>query len=217
MVVVLSRPVLDNSTDQQPAVDRLTKLLGLKDAVELHESTVLGMRCGRISIFRHPQFQPLADAKFNDFGKVRFLAHRDLRLPENLRDVAPDLRVIARYDDHSPAVLHRKVGRGDVWVLTAGWQSTGSQLALSTKFVPLMFGMLDPQGRSLQLDAIYEVGETIAVAEGVSATLTNFDDSPLADLNPNQMALEKPGLYWLTEDGKRRQNRGNVAFELKAN
>ena len=212
IIVVLSRPALDDSTDQQASLARLTKLLGLTDPVELHEAVVAGHAMWADIDFRHQLFQPLADAKFNDFGKVRFWAHRDLRLPNNLRDVAPDLRIIARFDDHSPAVLHRKVGRGDLWVLTAGWQATGSQLALSTKFVPLIFGMLDPQGRSMQLDAIYEVGETIAVTEGTTATLSNFDASPITDLPTNQMSLEKPGLYWLTEDGKPRQ----IAITLPA-
>lgn len=212
VIVVLSRPALDESPDQQLALGRLAKLLGLSEPPALQEAVVAGHAMWADIDFRHPLFQPLAEAKFNDFGKVRFWAHRDLRLPDNLREVAPDVRIIARFDDHSPAILHRRAGRGDLWVLTAGWQSTGSQLALSTKFVPLMFGMLDPQGRSMQLDAVYEVGENIAVTEGTLTSLSNFDETPVADLPSTGMSLEKPGLYWLTEDGKRRQ----IAITLPA-
>lgn len=205
VIIVLSRPVLADGPEQASATDNLSKLLGLDGKIELNEAELAGHAMWTDIDFRHPLFQPLADAKFNDFGKVRFWAHRDLRLPDDVRDTASDLRVIARFDDRSPAVLHRRVDRGDLWVLTAGWQATGSQLALSTKFVPLMFGMLDPQGRSMQLDAIYEVGETIPVNEGVKAKLTNLDESPLNRNDSGKLVVAKPGLYWLTEDDKRRQ------------
>lgn len=205
VMVVLSRPALTENADHVAATNRLGKLLGIENQVQLVEAELAGHAMWTDIDFRHPLFQPLADAKFNDFGKVRFWAHRDLRLPDNVQDVAPDLRVLARFDDHSPAILHRRVGRGDLWVLTAGWQATGSQLALSTKFVPLLFGMLDPQGRSMQLDAIYEVGEEVPLAEGVNARLSKLDDS-LISTDPNtKLVIEKPGLYWLTEDDIRRQ------------
>ncbi len=204
MIVVLSRPVLAES-HEPTAIENLTQLLGVDGPIELQEAELAGHAMWTDIDFRHPLFQPLADAKFNDFGKVRFWAHRDLRLPNNASASDADLRVIARFDDRSPAVLHRRVKRGDLWVLTAGWQATGSQLALSTKFVPLMFGMLDPQGRSMQLDAIFEVGETIPVSEGVTAKLLNLDDTPLSENETSQFQVESPGLYWLVEDDKRRQ------------
>ena len=215
VLVVLSRPLESESNESNKsvaAIERLSKLLGLDAKVELREAEVKGHAMLTDIDFRHPLFQPLADAKFNDFGKVRFWAHRSLRLPDDVRDSAPDLRIIARFDDHSPAVLHRRVGRGDLWLLTAGWQATGSQLALSTKFVPLMFGMLDPQGRSMQLDAYYEVGETIPVPEGVKAKLTNLDESVVTLPENGSLSVDRPGLAWLIEDDRRRQ----IAITLPA-
>lgn len=205
VIVVMSRPVLTDSPDQSAASERLSNLFGLDEPIPVREAELAGHAMWTDIDFRHPLFQPLADAKFNDFGKVRFWAHRDVRLPDNYRDAAPDLRILARFDDHSPAILHRKSGRGDLWVLTAGWQATGSQLALSTKFVPLMFGMLDPQGRSMQLDAIYEVGEEIPVTNGVNTRLADLDGSPVPAEPSGNLIVTRPGLYWLTEDDKRRQ------------
>ncbi len=68
-----------------------------------------------------------------------------------------------------------------------------------------MFGMLDPQGRSMQLDAVYEVGEVIPVPKGITAQISDAEGLPLKDQPAGEMALEKPGLYLLTEDGKSRQ------------
>lgn len=160
--------------------------------------------------FKHPLFQPLADAKFNDFGKVRFWSHRVLKLPESERHGQEQgdetLRVLARFDDRSPAIVERRVGRGDVWLLAAGWQTNASQLALSTKFVPLLYGMLDPEGRALQTDAVYEVGEPIDVAAGAEVNVTKLDGSPVENASAGgAWVLEEPGLYWLSEDGRRRQ------------
>ncbi len=205
VIVVLSRPLLSDGAESSNGNAQLKSLLDIDGEVEVREAELAGHAMWTDIDFRHPLFQPLADAKFNDFGKVRFWAHRDLRLPDNIRETDPELRVLARFDDRSPAILHRSVGRGDLWVLTAGWQATGSQLALSTKFVPLVFGMLDPRGRSLQLDAIYEVGETIPVTDGAQAKLTGLDESPVATEDASPLIVDKPGLYWLTEDEKRRQ------------
>lgn len=165
--------------------------------------------------FKHPLFQPLADAKFNDFGKVRFWSHRILKLPETdlpeserrgQEQGDETLRVLARFDDRSPAIVQRRVGRGDVWLLAAGWQTTASQLALSSKFVPLLYGMLDPEGRALETDAVYEVGEPIDVAAGAEVSLTKLDGSPVENASAGgAWVLEEPGLYWLSEDGRRRQ------------
>lgn len=204
VILVMSRPALAENA-QTSILEMLSKLLGLKETLSVQEAEVAGHAMLANIDFRHPLFQPLADARFNDFGKVRFWAHRDLRLPDSYRESAPDLRVVASFDDRSPAILHRKIGKGDLWLLAAGWQATGSQLALSTKFVPLMFGMLDPQGRSMELDAIFEVGEAISLPEGTSARLTDFNDVPVPVEKNGLLTVDEPGLYWLNEDGKRRQ------------
>ncbi|MCC6508287.1 MAG: VWA domain-containing protein [Pirellulaceae bacterium] len=207
VVLVLSRPILGEETPAHKlSVEALSTLLGTAEPVSITEADSSDFALWTDIDFRHPLFQPLSDAKYNDFGKVRFWTHRVLKLPSKSVESKDDLRVLARFDDQSPAVIHRRLGRGDLWVMTAGWQSTGSQLALSTKFVPLIFGMLDPRGRSMELDAVYEVGEAIDVPEGVTANITNLDGTPVRDLDETTgMALSQPGLYWLVEDGKRRQ------------
>ncbi len=215
IVVVLSEPLAANSKGAGPTADSsakdtesvLTKLFGTKVQIAQEPDTSASGGFALLTDidFRHPLFQPLADSKFNDFGKVRFWSHRAVVLPE-WKETDGTLQVLARFDDHSPALIHRNLGRGDLWLLGAGWQSTASQLALSTKFVPLLFGMLDPKQQSLQLDAVYEVGERIDSSSASIVTITKMDGTPVRNEGSKEgIRLEQPGIYWLNEDGKKRQ------------
>jgi hypothetical protein len=88
--------------------------------------------------FDHPLFAPLAGPGFNDFTKIRFWKHR--RIPaETLKDG----RVVARFEGGDPAVIEKAVGKGRLVVMASGWQPADSQLARSSKFVPLMSALLE--------------------------------------------------------------------------
>jgi len=84
----------------------------------------------------HPVFAAFADPKFNDFTKIRFWNHRSIRGIEG-----DSWKVFVKFDDQEPALLERPLGKGKVTVLAAGWQPTESQLALSSKFVPILTSM----------------------------------------------------------------------------
>ena len=93
--------------------------------------------------FDHPTFAPLAGPQFNDFTKIRFWKHRVAVDPDQL---FRDSQILARFDDGSPALVEKPVGLGRVVVLASGWNPSDSQLARSSKFVPLMAGLLDRRG-----------------------------------------------------------------------
>ena len=80
-----------------------------------------------------PMFAPFGDPRFGDFSKVHFWAHRRLKLPDGSA-----ARVIAAFDDGDPFLVERRLGKGRLFVMTSGWHPADSQLALSTKFVPLI-------------------------------------------------------------------------------
>jgi hypothetical protein len=90
--------------------------------------------------FRHPIFAPFADRAFGDFTNVRFWRHRRVKL-DGKQDCG--IRVVARFDDGDPALLEKESGRGRLLVLSSGWHPRDSQLALSTKFVPLIAGIIE--------------------------------------------------------------------------
>ena len=128
--------------------------------------------------FKHPLFADLADSKFNDFSKLRFWKHRRLE-----SDQLSEWRILAKFDDGSPALICQdqvEKGSGRIWILTAGWQPAESQLALSTKFVPLVSGLFrlasPPQASRLS----FRVGMAIDVPS----------DTRMLDPSGNELTAE---------------------------
>ena len=88
--------------------------------------------------FSHPLFAPFASPRYNDFTKIHFWKHRSVTLKEE-----GQTRVVARFDNGEPAVLTRHLGSGQVIALTSGWHPEDSQLALSSKFVPMIGALVE--------------------------------------------------------------------------
>ncbi|MBI5383477.1 MAG: BatA domain-containing protein [Verrucomicrobia bacterium] len=106
--------------------------------------------------FRHPLFTPFADARFSDFTKIHFWKYR------RLDDAAlAGAKVVARFDSGDPALVEISVGQGRVLVLTSGWHPADSQLALSSKFVPLLYSMLELSGAAPPAPAQFIVGDAV--------------------------------------------------------
>ena len=142
--------------------------------------------------FEHPLLVPFNEPRFSDFTKIHFWKHRTID-PGRLTGS----RVPVRFDDDSPALIDLPVGRGHLLVLTSGWHPTDSQLALSSKFVPLLYSMMDMGRISTPFKAANLVGRPITLptentasreVEGPAGTirLPGEDDEFFAD---------QPGLY----------------------
>ncbi len=150
--------------------------------------------------FRHPLFAPFADPRFSDFTKIHFWKYRRL-------DAAaiPGARVVASFDSGAPALLEVPVGQGRVLVLTSGWQPDDSQLALSTKFVPLLYSMLDYAGATAPAPEQYFVGDIVplAAARGAdkSALTIRVPDGSQLNLDARETNFSltmTPGIYSVT-------------------
>ncbi|MDP6794493.1 MAG: BatA domain-containing protein [Verrucomicrobiota bacterium] len=87
----------------------------------------------------HPVLAVFRDARFSDFTNLHFWKHREL---QNLPDEGID--VLARFDSGAPAWLAARRGDGRLLVMNSGWTPVDSQLALSTKFIPLLYSILQP-------------------------------------------------------------------------
>ena len=111
--------------------------------------------------FRHPLFAPFSEPRFSDFTKIHFWKYRRVDL-----DTIPSARVIARFDNNDPALFEVPVGKGRIIVLTSGWHPEDSQLALSTKFVPLLYALLEQTGAAAPSVPQYHIGDSIALATG---------------------------------------------------
>jgi hypothetical protein len=91
--------------------------------------------------FDHPLFAPLAGPQFNDFTKIHFWKYRRID-----PDALGGARVLARFENGDAAVVEKALGKGRLVVLASGWNPADSQLARSSKFVPLMAALLEGPG-----------------------------------------------------------------------
>jgi len=113
--------------------------------------------------FTHPLLAPFTDPRFGDFTKIRFWKHRTLSAHQ-----LPGARIIARYDDNDPAILQVPVGRGHAFVFTFSWRPSDSQFALSSKFVPLLYSLLDQAGGASKQPTRFRVGDPVDLSTVVS-------------------------------------------------
>ncbi|HEV3341501.1 MAG TPA: BatA domain-containing protein [Pirellulales bacterium] len=88
--------------------------------------------------FTHPLFAAFADPRYSGFTKIHFWRHRAVTVQEPAAT-----RILARFDNGDPAILEREMGAGRIVAFASGWQPDESQLALSSKFVPLIHAILD--------------------------------------------------------------------------
>ena len=148
--------------------------------------------------FTHPIFAPFADPRFSDFTRIHFWRHR--RIAD---DALTDARTLARFDDGDPALIEKRMGTGALFVLTSGWHRADSQLARSTKFVPLLMGLIDYNREDGgRLSTAYSIGDTVALPESILR-----ESGPVIVRTPEGVELEvgddetsfgktdRPGIY----------------------
>ncbi|MBI3875113.1 MAG: hypothetical protein HY300_03965 [Verrucomicrobia bacterium] len=147
--------------------------------------------------FQHPLFAPFADPRFSDFTKIHFWKHRRLDAAK-----IPAARVLARFDDGDPALIEASVGRGRIFVLTACWHPEDSQLALSSKFVPLLYSLLEQSGALNTQPTQFIVGNDVPLAfagmdTNVALTITKPDGArvSLAKGEVKFTQADQPGIY----------------------
>jgi hypothetical protein len=112
--------------------------------------------------FSHPLLRAFAESGVRDFTRIRFWKHRVVEGLAAMKNAT----VIAKFDDGSPAWLEWPLEKGRVLVMTAGWQPADSQLAVASKFVPLLYSVLDwAQGSTSSAQSLV-VGDAIAAQPG---------------------------------------------------
>ncbi|MBX3732013.1 MAG: BatA domain-containing protein [Verrucomicrobiae bacterium] len=158
--------------------------------------------------FRHPLFAPFADPRFNDFTRLHFWKHRRL-------DVAgiPGARVVARFDRGDPALVEVPAasGTGRLLLLTSGWNPGDSQFALSSKFVPWIFSLLELAGVVAPPSGSFTVGDAIprsawgsGISGGTQVIGPDGTAHPFPETAQGFTETALPGLYTLGSGGPAR-------------
>jgi hypothetical protein len=150
--------------------------------------------------FQHPLFAPFSDPRYSDFTKIHFWHHRKI-------DLSPleNARVIARFDDHDPALVEVPCGAGRVLILTAGWHPADSQLAVSSKFVPLLGAMLDHSLGTREPTTSVRVNDPVPIAEAGTVTRLTRPDGAEIELPVGTIEFrdtDVPGVYLVDSGGK---------------
>jgi hypothetical protein len=142
----------------------------------------------------------MSDPQFNDFTKIRFWSHRTL---ENYPET---WKVLARFDDEDPALVEQSMGQGTMWVLAAGWQPEASQLALSTKFIPLIFSMFDPETGWQVNSNQFTVGDSASWEPTTTAQVTLPDGEKISFQSSSDFeTVDSPGIYAIADGGSDRR------------
>ena len=144
--------------------------------------------------FEHPLLAPFNEPRFSDFTKIHFWKHRTLD-PARL----PGARVLARFDDGDPALLDLPLGHGHLFVLTSGWHPADSQLALASKFVPLLYSMLELGQTGGRLKTAHFVGQPVTLPGESDTARTVTGPGPDAQIPAGQSGFhaDQPGLFTL--------------------
>lgn len=135
---------------------------------------------GEIS-YSHPLFAPFADPRFGDFTKIHFWKHRRLQIPDGA-----GLQVVARFDNGDPAVVEQVAGAGATIVWASTWRPSDSQLALSSKFVPLLGALLNRRGQGESEQTQFTVGDALP---------KNKDTAAQGAATQDGAAPNRPGIY----------------------
>lgn len=169
--------------------------------------------------YRNSVFGALADPRFNDFSKIRIWKHRKVEWPGSIATTdtpsranateenkdptngasQASLQVLARLDDGAAWLIRQQAGKGNIWLLTSGWQTTESSFALSSKFIPVMMNLVDPNPRQLGFTRVVDVGQAVEVEDQPPFKIIDQSgselDSRAIDEATGKITFEKPGLY----------------------
>jgi hypothetical protein len=153
--------------------------------------------------FKHPLLAPFSEPRFGDFTKIHFWKHRHVNI-----DDLTGAKVLAWFDNNDPALFELHVGKGSLLVLTCGWQPSDSQLALSSKFVPLLYSILEYSGISEGRQSQYFVGDrvpiSVAAGTGPANTEIRRPDDSLIRLSADEESFaqtDMPGIYIISSEG----------------
>jgi hypothetical protein len=156
--------------------------------------------------FTHPLLAPFSEPRFGDFTQIHFWKYRRIDIAD-----CPGARVLAWFDTSDPALFELTVGKGSLLVLTCGWNRADSQLALSSKFVPLLYSILEYGGVLANRQLQYFVGDSVPVthetASGSASLRIRKPDGSVISFDADQQAFTQtdlPGIYTIESAAENR-------------
>ncbi|HVE17263.1 MAG TPA: hypothetical protein VNB29_11035, partial [Chthoniobacterales bacterium] len=166
----------------------LAAIIGGQPAIS--EASVDGWALfGEIS-FSDPVFQPFSDPKYSNFSHIYSWHYRKLD-PAQI----PGARTLAAFDSGDPALLRVPIGRGALFVLTSSWRPADSQLALSSKFVPLLHSLIAQSSGATQAETNVSIGDVVPLPSQADTQVITPSGASVPASGGKFTATDTPGLY----------------------
>ncbi len=163
--------------------------------------------------FTHPILAPFNDPRFADFSKLRFWKHREIDLKN-----FSEHQVLASFENGSPAIFELKVGNGRLVAFASGWNRSDSDLAVWSKFVPMMNGLLEYLGDQRNFRPVYFAGDKITPQEFGFIEEKVLLKSPSGEIsslgNQESVQLKHPGIYSIGTSEEDLSNPDGVRFAV---
>ncbi|MDR3401303.1 MAG: BatA domain-containing protein [Chthoniobacter sp.] len=150
--------------------------------------------------FRHPLFAAFADPRFSDFAKIHWWKYRRLDA-----SALPSVQTLAQFDNGDAAIVQVPLGKGSVVVFTSSWRPADSQLALSSKFLPLLQSLLEQSSSLPPSKAQYFVGDEVALPTGPQPLTVRQPDGKEIPVAPGAKfaGTDQPGIYTVSPGTQR--------------
>ena len=189
-------------TKSSDSAETIAALAGI-ESIESQEADVDTYTMLNRIDFKHPLFVPFSESRFGDFTGIHFWKHRKISI-----DDLPGTEVLAWFDSNDPALFEMRVDGGSLLVLTSGWNPSDSQLALSSKFVPLLYSILEYSGVSASRQSQYFVGDHVEIphkhGSGTIKPEIRKPDGSVVALDAGQESFTQtdlPGIYTISGEG----------------
>ena len=146
----------------------------------------------------HPIFQPFQQSGTGNFAGARFFRTRSLR-------AADSARVVARFDDGSPALLEARAGSGRILAWASTLHTFWTDLPLQPVFVPFLHRSVVHLADRGEATPAYRVGSVLAAGTGVrddeAWSAVRTPEGALLELDDPEapLVLEEAGFYELLE------------------
>jgi hypothetical protein len=176
---------LDSLPTQVAEIDQWWKDVFGDESIAIAESSVDDFLLWQSIDFQHPVFAAFNDPKSNNFSHIHFWKARSITLSD-----IDAWRVLVSFDNQQPALLSRRIGTGNVYLLCSGWQVDDSQFALSTKFVPWLLQLMSTTGQPIATEA-WTVGIAAPLDLGQIKSIT-APDGTIADIPTRRASEENP-------------------------
>ena len=185
--------------------------------------------------YDHPVFDVFNAPRSGDFATARFLRYHRLtvrtdssaRRPPGTADTASATHILARFDDGTPALIERAVGRGKVLVWASTLDSYWNDLALQPVFLPFVHQLAKYAGRYSGARPSFNAGEVLDLSRhgeltgdwagkpgGVVVETPSGDKAHLPSAVDGLIPLREQGFYEVRPEGTARGMGRRVAVNL---